>query len=253
MGGTGRVNESMNGNVDEGVNVITDNVNNNVVNVIVNDLFGDKAIVDTGSFLSFVDKKFCKKHNLHVIPLQFGESRSYLAAGESRITAIGSTNFVLTFAVERFPHNFQIIDRLSTNILIGVNFIRKYNCVPYVSQGVFSLGEARITVPLVVKEDTLGSAKLREQVTLQPNTQQIVRLSCPKINEQSVFLLEPIVHEDMHGFCLPRTILSNKGWHYCQLWNPTDEPMVLRAGTFIGQPTPLKEIVSIAQKNSWRI
>jgi len=159
MGWTGNVNESMNGNNDENVNVITDNVNNNIVNVIVNELFGDQAIVDTeaivdsGSFLSFVDNNFCKKHNLHVIPLQPEESRSYVAAGETRITAIGSTNIVLTFAGEKFPHNFQIIKNLSTNILIGVNFIGKYNCVAYLSQEVFFLGDARITVPLAVIGD----------------------------------------------------------------------------------------------------
>jgi len=101
-----------------------------------------------------------------------------------------------------------------------------------------------------VKGNTLGLAKLMKQVTLQPNTQQIVRLKCPKINEQSVFLLEPIVHEDTQGFCLPRTILANTGWHYCQLWNPTDESIVLHAGTFIGQLTPLQDIVSIAQENA---
>jgi len=74
MGGTGSVNESMNGNIDESVNVITDNVNNKVVNVIVklNDLFGDQAMVDIGYFESLVDYNFCKKHNLRVIPLQFG-------------------------------------------------------------------------------------------------------------------------------------------------------------------------------------
>jgi len=139
MGGTFNVNESMNGNVGEGVNIITDNMNNNIVSVIVIDSFADYVIVDTGSFLSFVDNNF--------------------------------------------PHNFQKINNLSTNIWIGVNFIRKYNCVPYVSQGVFSLGDARITVPLVVRGDTLGLTKLREQVTLQPNTQRLVRLNCPKRND----------------------------------------------------------------------
>jgi len=238
----------MNGNDDESVNVISDNVNKKVV--IVNNAFGSQGIVDTRSFLSFVDNNFCKKHNLHVIPLQPGESRSYIAAGETRITAIGSTTIVLTFAGENFSHNFQKIKNLSTNISIGVNFIRKYNCVAYLSQGVFSLGNARITVPLVVKGDTLSLAKLKEQVTFQPNAQQIVRLDCPKINEQSVLLLEPIVHEDTLGFCVPRTILSNKDWHYCQLWNPTDDAITLRAGTFIGQLTPLEDIVSIAQENA---
>jgi len=206
----------MNGN-NKCVNVVAENINNNVVNVIINESFGDQAIIDTGSFLSFVDYNFCKKHNLHVIPLQPGESRPYVAAGETRITAIGSTNLILTFAGEKFQHNFHIIKNLSTNILMGVNFIRKYNCVLYVSQGIFSLGDVRITVPLVVKGDTLGLAKLMEQVTLQPNTQQIVRVKCPKINGESVFLLEPIVNMDTQGFWVPRTILANTGWHYCQL------------------------------------
>jgi len=63
-------------------------------------------------------------------------------------------------------------------------------------------------------------------------------------------LLKPIVHEDTKGFCVPRTILANTGWHYCQLWNPTDETIMLGAGTFIGQLTPLADIVSIAQETA---
>jgi len=125
---------------NECVNVKAENINNNVVNVIVNESFGDQVNIDTGSFLSFVDYNFCKKHNLHVIQLQPGKSRSYVAAGETKSTSIGFTNLTLTFAGKKFQHNFQIIKNLSTNILIGVNFIRKYNCVPYVSQGIFSLG-----------------------------------------------------------------------------------------------------------------
>jgi len=232
------------------VSIIADNVNNNVVNVIINESFGDQAIVDTGSFLSFVDYNFCKKHNLRVIPLQTGESRSYIAAGETRITAIGSTNLVLTFAGEQFPQNFQIIKNLSTNILIGVNFIRKYNCVPYVFQGIFALEESRITVPLVVKGDMLGVAHLKEEVTLQPYMIHLVKIQCPQIEGESAFLLEPLVNVDAKGFCMPRTILANTGWHHCQLWNPTDTPILLIAGTFIGQLTPLQDIVSIAQENA---
>jgi len=96
----------MNVNDDDGVNVISANLNNNVVNVIVKNAFGDQAIVDTGSFLSFVDNQFCKKHNLCVVILQPGESRSYIAAVGTRITAIGSTNLILTFAGKEFEHNF---------------------------------------------------------------------------------------------------------------------------------------------------
>jgi len=174
---------------------MTDDMNNNDVNVIVNNLFDDQALVDTGSFLSFVDNNFCKIHNLCVNSLQSGELKSYFGVGESTITAIGSTNIELTFARVKFLHNFWVFDHLVTNILIGVDFICKYNCVAYVFRGVFYLGDAQITVPLVVKGDTLGLAKLEEQGSMQPNTQRVVRVNGPNINEQSVFLLKPIFIE----------------------------------------------------------
>jgi len=60
MAGTGSVNESINGSVNDGVNVISNSTNDNVLNVLVNNLFADQAIVDTGSFLSIVDNNFCK-------------------------------------------------------------------------------------------------------------------------------------------------------------------------------------------------
>jgi len=86
----------------------------------------DQCIIDTGSYLSFFYNNFVKFHNLCVTPLEPGASRTYITASETRITAIGTTNIVLTFSGEQFPFNFQAIDRLSTNILIDMNSITKY-------------------------------------------------------------------------------------------------------------------------------
>jgi len=83
----------------------------------------------------------------------------------------------LTFAKEKCVHNFQIIDGLFTNIVIGFDFMIRYNCVTNLSQKIFFLGIAQITVPLVVKEDILGRAELREQETIQPHIQKIMGLS----------------------------------------------------------------------------
>jgi len=240
---------SMNGSMNGSVNVITNNVNNNVVNAIINDSFTEHCIIDTGSYLSFLDHNFVKMHKLCITPFQPCALRTYIAAVETRITAIGTTIIVLPFSGEQFPFSFKVIDRLSTNILIGMNIITMYNCVLYANKNLFTLGGARIVVPMVVEGNVLGLAKLREAVTLQPNTQQIVGLNCPKINNQSVFLLEPIMREDTHSFCVQRTILSTKGWHYCQLCNPTNEPITLRSGALIGQLAPVSDILSVAQDN----
>jgi len=80
---------SSNGNC---LNVITNNVNNNVVDAIINDSITDQCIFDTGSYLSLFDNNFVKLHNLCVTPLKSGALRTYTAAGENKITAIGTTN-----------------------------------------------------------------------------------------------------------------------------------------------------------------
>jgi len=101
------VNERMNGNIDESVN----NVNYSFVNVVVDGLFDDLAMVNTSCGESLVDYNFCRKHKLCVIPSQSGELKSYVGVGES--TAIGSTNIELTFVEEKFLHSFQLIDYLT--------------------------------------------------------------------------------------------------------------------------------------------
>jgi len=142
--------------MNEGVNVIPHGVNNNVVNFIVNDLFTAQAIIDTGSYLSFLDNSFVKTHKLCVTLLKSGMSRSYIEVGNTRITAIGTTDIVLTFAGEKFPFCFQFINNLFTNILIGMNFITMYDCVPYANKALFTLGGDRITVPMIVKGIGIG-------------------------------------------------------------------------------------------------
>jgi len=76
----------------------------------------------------------------------------------------------------------------------------KYHCVPYANNQVFTPGNVRIKVPMVVKGTCLGLAKLGEQVTLEPHNQQLVGLKCPYLPDQSVFLLEPIPNTEILGF-----------------------------------------------------
>jgi len=223
-----------------------------VVNAIINDSFAEQCIIDTGTIgtlgrdLSFVDKTFVQEHRLQVDSLKSGAYRIFIAAGESKIKAVGTVKLTLTFSGEEFPFEFQVVDRLSTNILSGMNFILHYHCVPYANSEVFTLGN----VPMVVKGNCLGLAKLRKQVTIQPHTQQIVDLKVPRIDNQSICLIEPIYNKKRPRFCVPRTILSTRGYHCCQIWNPTDETIRLAPNTLIGQVTTVSDILSIAQDNN---
>jgi len=58
------------------VNIVTNSVNNNVVNAIIDDSFTDQCIIDIGYYLSLLDHNFVKLHNLCVTPLKSGASRT---------------------------------------------------------------------------------------------------------------------------------------------------------------------------------
>jgi len=197
-----------------------------------------------------VDNNFVQEHRLQIDALKPGAFCVFIAAGETKIKAIGTVKLTFTFSGEEFPFVFQVVDRLSTNILLGMNFILHYHCVPYANREVFTLGNARVSVPMVVMDNCLGLAKLRKQVTIQLHTQQIVDLRVPRIDNQYICLIEPIYNRKIPRFCIPRTILSRHGYHYCQIWNPTDEPIHLVPDTLIGQVTPVSDILSIAPDNN---
>jgi len=232
------------------VNVVTNKNNNNVVNATIYDTFTEQCIVNTGAYLSFLDNDFVKLYRLPVTPMRPGPASVFIAAGKTKIRAVGTTTITSTFAGEDFVFEFEVVDRLSTNVLIGMNFILEYHCVPYANDEVFSLLNGRVRVPRVVRGSCLGLAKLREQVTLEPHTQYLVPLHCPWVKKQSIFLLEPFPSTGTEGFYVPRTILSKRELKCCQLWNSTDEPSHLAAGTLIGQILPVSDILSFAQENN---
>jgi len=139
------MNERMNVNT-KCTNEFSSNVDD--VELIVTINGGDQATIDSNISRSYVDRAFCKKHNLHVSPVHTGRSSSNEATGENRASVGGSTNVVLTFEDEKFVHNFQIIDGLFTNIVIGLDFMSSFNCVTDVSQKIFFIEGTRLAIPL---------------------------------------------------------------------------------------------------------
>jgi len=189
------------------VNVITNYVNINVMHAIINNAFTKQCVIDNGAYLSFLDNEFVNLHASPVTPMRPGAARIFIAAEETKLRAIGTTPITLNFAGKDFPFEFQVVDRLSTNILLGMNFILKYHCVPYGNDAVFALGSDCVRVPMCVKESCLGLAKLKEQVTLESHTQHLVGLRGPALRDHKIYLIELLPNTEGQGFRFPRTIL----------------------------------------------
>jgi len=130
--------------------------NNNVIKTIINNGFTGKCTIDIGTYNSFIDFGFVRLHRLEVAPLLSGDTRTYQTAGEARITVIVITNIMLSFGNEKISFSFHMIEKLTPRILLGMDFILKFHCVPYLGEAIFTLGNGRISVPMCVQGSGLG-------------------------------------------------------------------------------------------------
>jgi len=78
-----------------------------VINAIVNASFTEQCIIDTGSYLSFVDTFFVQEHRLQIDALKPGAFCVFIAADETNINAVGTLKLTLTFSGEKFPLYFK--------------------------------------------------------------------------------------------------------------------------------------------------
>jgi len=141
--------------------------NNNVVETVINNTVTGRCTVDTGTYNSVIDLGFVNRYRFKIVPLSSGETRSYLAAGGARVKVIGITYLSLGFRDENFSFSFHVIDKLTPGILLGMGFILKYHCVPYLIEDIFTLRNSLISVPMWVDGSGSGLTNSREKVNFK--------------------------------------------------------------------------------------
>jgi len=104
-----------------------------------------------------------------------------------------------------------VVDRLSINVLLGMDFIRYNYCVPFANKQLFSLGNGRVWVPIGVGVSVLGVAKLYEP--------QVGGLH-QKLKNNTVFLFEPLLNTGVPG-TIPQGN-NHALTHICPQTRPTD-------------------------------
>jgi len=156
----------------------------------------------------------------------------------------------LNIGGEIFEHSFHVTNNLSTDMLIGDDFLSTFDACVQRGKKIFTLQNERVTVPLCVKGMNLGLAKIDQIVSIQPYTHQIVSISCTKDLINTVQMLEPIQNSAFLGIQIPRVLLSTIGQKYCPLWNYTDEIVTLTPGSIIGTVSPIQDILAVAQDNN---
>jgi len=100
-----------------------------------------------------------------------------------------------------------------------------------------------IQVPLCIRGPPQIMAISPYEITIPPNSQQVLQVKFTFCKTNKVILLEPLDNKNAVGFRVARTLVSIHGRKYCPVWNDSDKTITLKYGTPIATVSPILDII----------
>ena len=206
---------------------ITEPIDEGILEVSIGAINAD-ALIDTGSTLSFINESLCnriieKQDNLNVRP---ANTRVTIADGT---TIVAKSVIKLTFKVGNynFTHSLYVLRNLNHQIILGINFLRKYhgeikfnNDVEVVNTEI--LLRRNVTIPAESELHTIGVVNTHANLTGLTGVTE-------SSSEPTEYLVKHIMVKIPDSTNKIRIVLANM----------TDKPIKLRKFVKIGHFNPL--------------
>jgi len=142
--------------------------------VIINGKIPMQALVDTGAGSSCVDEKYVRDNKMTINHLTETDDHAFTIADKTTIKVLGKAHIELTIGNEIFDHSFQVISNLSVDIILGDDFLEMIDAVIHTGDKTFSLVNGMIQVPLCIKGPPQIIAITPYEITIPPNSQQVL-------------------------------------------------------------------------------
>jgi len=100
-----------------------------------------------------------------------------------------------------------------------------------------------IQVPLCIRGPPQIIAISPYEITIPPNSQQVLQVQFPFCKNNKVLMLKPLENQNPVGYRVARTLVSVHGTKYCPVWNDSDETITLKYGTPIATVSLILDII----------
>jgi len=131
------------------------------------------------------------------------------------------------------------------DIIPGDDFLEMNDAIIHRGDKTFSLLNEMIQVPLCIGGPPQILAISPYNITIPPNSQQVLQVQFPSCKTNKVLMLEPLDNKNAVGFRLARTLVCVHSRKYCPVWNDSDEPITLKYGMPIATVSPILDIIRL--------
>jgi len=162
---------------------------------------------------------------MKITRLSSNDDHAFTIADKSTIKMLGKAHIEYTKGSEIFKHSFPVFSNLSIDIILEDDFLEINDAIIHKGDKTFSLLNGMIKVPLCVRGPPQIIAIPSYEITIPPNSQQILQVQFPYCRTNKVLMLEPLDNKNTFGFRVVRALVSVHGRKYCPVSNDSDEPI----------------------------
>ena len=184
-----------------------------------------QTLLATGSWLSIVSLKFVQSLRL---PMKSTPEDLcvLISAGGDFLNVCGRATFDLSINHLSMSHEFVVVENLTLNVLIGCDFMYKFEIViDFRNWSVSFMGNLTVAKLLNQSSEWGETARTVSSIILKPYTETVVRVSLPKAYRGAdVVVLEPMTRLENQQFWTARVVVHPAGrTTACKVCNSTAE------------------------------
>jgi hypothetical protein len=135
------------------------------------------------------------------------------------------------------PFVFSVVEKLTYDCILGMNFLQDTNAVIDASSGTLSLYHGLLTVPMI-RADNPATVQLICNVTLPPLSETALPIKATQPSLKGTYVVENETCSPHNSLLVGRTLVNVDQSHFhCRVLNPTDKAIRLKKGTIVGELT----------------
>ena len=208
------------------------------------------AIIDTGSSVSFIHPNALNKIKAKT---KIKKASNIKLLDQSTFKLEKFVRLETTVDEDVYLHDFFIYDKLSKEVLLGLDFCRKANLIITFDQETEHIHNLDTNAG---EDDIVFKVTTREEIEIEPKT--LSYLPCyMSINNDSImekYIFGPIYFHPNKiltktlGVIIDNSIqyIERDNYFYCVVWNPSEKTIKISDNLEIGTATPLGDDVQIA-------
>ena len=197
------------------------------------------AVLDTGAEFSVISKHlFDRIKSGRAKPVRHRLQRSTMtAANNTAVNVLGTLTADLRIGGLLIPHDFRIVNELSNECLIGMDFLNNCRAQIDLRHGVIDLYDGLTTVPLYSSGNyTVYTQRL---TVIPPESEAIFPVIAPGVPRTDMILEGGA--SACRSLVIARSLVNTGKGMLCRVLNPLQTPIKLKAQSPIGYLSAIQE------------